>query len=86
MGLLYLLRFKSARYRPERSRVCGFSNGPSGDYLEARAPYHGAWVVSQALLERGGFMRTPKNNCDIKPVDLAYNRLHNAITPRGCAV
>ncbi len=28
--------------------------------------------------ERGAFMRTPKTNCDIKSVDLAYNRLHNA--------
>ena len=28
--------------------------------------------------ERGAFMRTPKTNCNIKSVDLAYNRLHNA--------
>src|SRR5262249_26820553 len=27
----------------------------------------------------GAFMRTPKTNCDIKSVGLAYNRLHNAI-------
>src|SRR3989442_15972316 len=37
--------------------------------------------------ERGAFMRTPKTNCDIKSVDLAYNRLHNAIrTARMCRV
>ena len=33
------------------------------------------------------FMRTPKTNCDMKSVDLAYNRLHNAIrTARMCRV
>src|SRR5258708_24076302 len=33
------------------------------------------------------FMRTPKTNCDIKSVDLAYNRFHNAIgTARMCRV
>ena len=37
--------------------------------------------------ERGAFMRTPKTNCDTKSVDLAYNRLHNAIrTARMCRV
>src|SRR4029450_1348454 len=37
--------------------------------------------------ERGAFMRTPKTNCDMKSVDLAYNRLHNAIrTARMCLV
>src|SRR5262245_40107479 len=37
--------------------------------------------------ERGAFLRTPKTNCDIKLVDLAYNRLHNAIrTARMCRV
>src|SRR5215813_14675985 len=37
--------------------------------------------------ERWAFMRTPKTNCDIKSVDLAYNRLHNAIrTARMCRV
>src|SRR4029453_7421059 len=37
--------------------------------------------------ERGAFMRTPKTNCDMKSVDLAYNRLHNAIrTARMCRV
>ena len=30
------------------------------------------------IAERGAFMRTPKTNCDIKSVDLACNRLHNA--------
>ncbi len=34
--------------------------------------------------ERGAFMRTPKTNCDIKSVDLAYNRLHNATRTAGC--
>src|SRR5512145_3984 len=28
--------------------------------------------------ERGAFMRIPKTNCDMKSVDLACNRLHNA--------
>src|SRR5688500_10282590 len=28
--------------------------------------------------ERGAVMRTPKTNCDMKPVGLAYNQLHNA--------
>lgn len=37
--------------------------------------------------ERGTFMRTLKINCDIKSVDLAYNRLHNATrTARMCRV
>jgi hypothetical protein len=31
------------------------------------------------------FMRTPKTNCDMKSVDLAYNRFHNGSEPRGCA-
>jgi len=31
--------------------------------------------------ERGAtFMRTPKTNCEMKSVDLASNRLHNAIS------
>src|ERR687897_70229 len=35
--------------------------------------------------EREASMRIPKTNCDIKSVDLAYNRLHNAIrTARMC--
>jgi hypothetical protein len=29
----------------------------------------------------GAFMCTPKTNCDIESVDLAYNRLHDAIRP-----
>ena len=33
--------------------------------------------------ERGAFMHTPKTNCDIKSVDLAYNRLYNAIRIAG---
>ena len=37
--------------------------------------------------ECGAFMRTPKTNCDMKSVDLAYNRLHNAIrTAQMCRV
>ena len=36
---------------------------------------------------REAFMRTPKTNCDMKSVDLAYNRLHNATrTARMCRV
>ncbi|HSL21254.1 MAG TPA: dihydrofolate reductase family protein, partial [Vicinamibacterales bacterium] len=37
--------------------------------------------------ERGAFMRTPRTNCDMKSVDLAYDRLQNAIrTARMCRV
>src|SRR6516162_4164917 len=42
---------------------------------------------SDSKPERGAFMRIPITNCDIKSVDLAYNRLHNAIrTARMCRV
>jgi dihydrofolate reductase len=37
--------------------------------------------------ERGALMRIPRTNCDIKSVDLACNRLHDAIrTARMCRV
>src|SRR5262249_23946963 len=37
--------------------------------------------------ERGAFMRNQKTNCDIKSVNLTYNRLHNAIrSARMCRV
>src|ERR1700712_1689421 len=34
--------------------------------------------------ERGAFMRTPKTNCNMKSVDLLYNRLHHAIRTAVC--
>ena len=65
-----------------------------GASLQMRPDFHWFEGASELLIsrvrligqpERGAFMRTPKTNCDIESVDLAYNRLHNAIrTARMC--
>ena len=42
------------------------------------------WSITEHSIR---FMRTPTTNCDMKSVDSAYDRLHNAIrTARMCRV